>query len=375
MSKKDYYEILGVNDNASNDEIKNNYRGLAKKYHPDVNKGDKAAESKFKDISEAYNVLRDSEKRKKYDHMRKYGTFGGGAPGGFDFGPFGQQSTSSSGRGGGFSFDDLFGFGGLGDIFGDVFDRSSSSRRERGHKGSQRQQLQTDLVIPFDLAINGGKKVINVTLEEPCESCRGTGAERGSTPKTCPHCQGRGTISIAQGFFSVNRPCPHCYGRGIIIEKPCTKCNGAGEIKKTKKLAITIPPGTDSGKRLRLRGQGAAEANGGAKGDIIINFQVTPHRFFRRQGDDIFCEVPLDIIKAIKGTNVRVNTVYGKKVEIKVPEGTKDGKIFRLKELGVKSKTRAGNQYVTIRLKKRNNLNKEEQEIIEEFNKNNNTSS
>lgn len=376
MPKRDYYDILGVKENASTEDIKRVYRDLAKKYHPDVNKGDNEAESRFKEISEAYNVLRDPEKRKKYDQMKKFGAFDRGGTGGFDFGGFDfgqyrrpgtyQQRRSS----GGFSFEDLFGAGGFGDIFGDLFDLGDRARREKRGTSQKGNTLYSDITIPFDLAVKGGKQEIYVNLEETCSDCNGTGAEKGTKTKTCPDCHGRGTISIEQGFFAVNRTCPRCYGRGKIIEKACKTCKGTGEVKKRKKIAISIPQGISDGTRLKLKGQGASGVKGGPKGDIIVTIHVKPHRFFKRKGNDVYCEVPLDIIKAIKGTKIRVKTVYNKKIEMKIPPGTKDDKTFRLKGMGIKSKEGTGNQYVTIHVIKRSNLTDEEKRIIEEFENN-----
>ncbi len=374
MPKRDYYDILGVKENASADEIKRIYRDLAKKYHPDKNSGDKAAEAKFKEISEAYNILRDPAKRKQYDQMRKYGAFGGGMPGGgvggFDFSQFWRPGSSGQQRGGSFSFDDLFGLGGLGDLFGDFFDFGERTRREKTGASQKGDTLYYDLTIPFELAVNGGKQVITISLEESCDSCDGTGAEKGSKPKTCPDCHGRGTISIAQGFFAVNRTCPRCFGRGTIVDKFCAVCRGTGTTRRNKNLSITIPQGISDGTRLKLKGQGATGIKNGPKGDIIIAFHLAPHRFFTRNGNDIYCEVPLDMIKAIQGTKIRIKTVYNKKVDIKIPPGTKTGKTFRLKGLGVKSKEGTGDQYVTINVTRRSNMSDEEQKMVEEFENN-----
>jgi len=372
MPKRDYYDILGVNDTASDSEIKKVYRDLAKKYHPDVNKGDKNAETRFKEISEAYNVLKDKEKRHKYDQMRKYGAFDGVGGGGFDFGQFWQQGSprTQHGGGGSFSFEDLFGFGGLGDIFGGLFDRGERTRKERTGKKYKGDSLQSEITIPFELAVQGGKQVLQLTLEEPCHSCGGSGSERGTRPKTCPDCQGRGTISIAQGFFAVNRTCPRCLGRGSLIENPCTVCGGKGEVRTDKKLSITIPAGVSDGARLRLKGQGASGIKGGARGDIIVTLHISPHRFFTRRGNDIYCEVPIDIRKAIQGTKIRVKTIFDKKVDIKIPPRTRDGKVFRLRGLGIKSKSGVGDQYVLVRLNRPSHLTEEELKIIEEFENN-----
>jgi len=373
MPKRDYYDILGVSENASEDEIKRVYRELAKKYHPDKNRGDKTAEAKFKEISEAYNVLRDPAKRKQYDQMRKYGAFAGGSPegfGGFDFSQFWRPGTSRGRQSESFSFEDLFGFGGLGDIFGDFFDFGDRFRRERQGTSEKGETLYHELTIPFELAIHGGKQVINISLEEPCQRCDGSGAAPGIKPITCPECNGRGTLSFSQGFFAVNRTCPRCFGRGTIIEKSCPVCAGTGVVRTNKNLFVTIPPGIADGTKLKLKGQGAAGTKNGPRGDIYITLHVAPHRFFTRKGNDIYCEVPLDIIQAIKGTKIRVKTVYNQKVDLKIPPGTRDGKTFRLKGLGVKSKTGTGDQYVTIRVVRRSNLTDEERKIIEQFENN-----
>jgi len=373
MPKRDYYDILGVKENASNEEIKRVYRDLAKKYHPDKNSGDKTAEAKFKEISEAYNVLRDPAKRKQYDQMKKFGGFGGGSTGGFgnfDFGQFWRPGASQQRSRGGLSIDDLFGAGGLGNIFGDFFDFGDRIRKERTGPSQKGETLYSDLTIPFELAVNGGKQVIQVNLEEPCSDCNGTGADKGTNPKTCPDCHGRGTISIAQGFFAVNRTCPRCFGRGTIIEKVCSVCNGTGTVKRLKNLSVTIPQGIADGARLKLKGQGASGIKGGSKGDIVVTFHIAPHRFFKRKGNDIYCEVPLDIIKAIQGNKIRVKTVYNNKVELIVPPLTKTGKAFRLKGLGVKSREGTGDQYVTINITRRSNLSDEERKIIEDFENN-----
>jgi len=377
MPNKDYYEILGVSDTTSQDEIKKVYRDLAKKYHPDANKGDKQAESRFKEISEAYHVLRDPEKRKKYDQMRKYG-FSGGQPGGFDFqgfdfGQFSQQGYGgrrSGGGGGGSIFDELFGVGGMGHIFGDMFDQGTRTRRDSSRAQQQSGDLHTELTIPFSLAVSGGKQTVSITVDGKCDSCNGSGAAKGANPQTCHQCNGRGTISMSQGFFAVNRTCPRCMGRGIIIDKPCKVCNGTGDVKKTKRLSVSIPKGVENGALLRLKGMGNNGSKKRGRGDLIIKIFVSPHRFFKRKGDDVYCEIPLDIIKAIKGAKIRVKTVYNKKVELTIPPKTKDGRTFRMKGLGISSKRGTGDQYVTINVLSRNNFTEEEQKIIEEFENN-----
>lgn len=378
---KDYYDILGVKEDASRDEIKRAYRDLAKKYHPDANRGDKSAESKFKEISEAYSVLSNPEKRNQYNQMKKFGAFGAGqGMGGFDFrgfdfndlGRFWKSQGSKKSRTGSFSFEDFFGSGGfgLGDIFSDIFDRGSRMRREKWGGKQPGESLYSELSIPFDLAMKGGRQVINITKEEECTTCHGTGAQPGTKPENCPTCNGMGTISMSQGFFAVNRPCPNCYGRGKIIKNYCTTCNGTGEVRTVKNLAINIPAGIKDGTQLKLKGQGQPGIKGGPPGDIFVTIRVLPHRFFKRQGNDIYCEVALDIIKAICGTKIRLKTINGKKVDLKIPPGTKDGRVFRLKGLGVNSRGEKGDQYVTIRVAHRQNLNNEERRIVEEFERN-----
>ena len=364
---KDYYKILGVSENASENEIKRAYRELAKKYHPDANRGNAQAEERFKEISEAYSVISDPQKRKQYDQMRRFGGFGPGT-GGFDFGNFRRASGHGSFRGtGSFSFEDLFGAGGfdLGDILGDLFGGRHSTRTTSHTK--QPQTLYSELSIPFELAAQGGRQVINVTREESCKTCRGSGAKPGTKPETCKACHGRGTISVSQGFFAVNRTCPHCYGRGKIIRELCPACGGKGTVHATRKLAITIPAGVEDGKQLRLRGQGNPGVNGSKPGDIIVTIRVQPHRFFKRKGNDIYCEIPLDIVKAIQGTKIRVRTVYNKKIEVRIPPGTRDKKTFRLKGLGIKNNNGTGDQYVTIRLTKRADMSAAEKKMVEEF--------
>ncbi|MBN2012402.1 molecular chaperone DnaJ [candidate division KSB1 bacterium] len=373
---KDYYHILGVEESASSDQIKKAYRELAKKYHPDANRGNAQAEDRFKEISEAYSVVSDPQKRKQYDQMRKYGGLGAGGFnfGGFDFGKY-RQHTGGAGRKrtGGFSFEDLFGGGGsfdLGDIFGDLFGGSHAGRQQSQSAYQDSTALFSELTIPFELAIQGGRQIINVTREEACKTCKGTGAKPGTKPETCPSCKGQGSISVSQGFFAVNRTCPNCYGRGKLIRDVCPTCHGKSQVRTTKKLAVTIPAGIDDGAKLRLRGQGNPIGNTGKNGDIVVTIRVTPHRFFKRDKNNVYCEVPLDIIRAIKGTKIRVKTVYNKKIEIKIPPRTGNKKTFRLKGLGITNKKGTGDQFVTINVIRRTKLNDEEKKIVDEFEKN-----
>ncbi|MCI0496379.1 molecular chaperone DnaJ [candidate division KSB1 bacterium] len=373
---KDYYQILGVNEQASNAEIKKVYRELAKKFHPDANKNDKNAESRFKEISEAYTVLSNAEKRKQYDQMRRLGAFGPGAGnfagGGFNFDDLRNNwSTQNGQRQGtrGFSIEDLFGAGsfGLGDILEGLFDRGGRARRERWGGKQQGESLRSAITIPFEVAINGGKQIIQIEKDDKCSACKGVGAKSGTKPEVCTSCNGTGTISISQGFFAVNRPCPRCYGRGHIIVDPCPVCQGSGEVHGVKKLAVNITPGMSDGTELRLKGQGQPGINGGPPGDIYLTIHMAPHHFFQRKGDDIYCTVPIDIIKAIIGTKIRVKTVTGKKVELKIPPNSRDGKIFKLKGFGVIGLDKKGDFYVTIMTVERSNYSEEEKKIMEEF--------
>jgi len=349
---KDYYKILGVSENASEEEIKRAYRELAKKYHPDRNPGDKAAEEKFKEINEAYGVLSDPQKRAQYDQMRKYGgAFAGGfqGAGGWEdlFRHFGRAGTGT-GAGRTFTFEDLHEFGGLGDLFrqffdfGDLFGEPTTRRRRR-----EPGRLEVEVEIPFLTAARGGEVMIEVNVPERCEVCNGTGARGGRGAAVCSVCGGSGRVISNQGFFAVSRPCIACGGTGRVITDPCPRCHGQGEVTMRKKFAVRVPPGTDTGSRLRLRR--AILRKDGRREDLILRFRVQPHRFFRRRGNDVYCEVPLTEEQMTRGTKIRVNTVQGKKVEMRVPPGTREGAVFRLRGLGIRSKRGTGDQYVKIR--------------------------
>ena len=377
---KDYYEILGVSDDASSQDIKKAYRVLAKKYHPDANKDNPAAESRFKEISEAYSILSNPEKRTKYDQMRKLGAYGPGS-GNINFDSFNFEDLgniwrggSARGRTGGFTIEDLFGSGGfgLGDILGDLFDKGHGTQRDRSSGKRTGSDLAAEIYISLELAARGGKQIVGVNRKETCEICHGSGARPGTSKKTCSTCGGRGTISMSQGFFAVNRPCPRCFGRGFIIETPCTACNGSGEVKVSRKIAITIPSGIEDGAKLRLSGQGNLASDGGRVGDLYITVHIHQHNFFRRQGNDIYCDVKLDILNAIKGAKINVKTIHGDKVQIKIPANTPDGKTLKLKGMGIRHKSGKGDQYVTIRTTKKSDYSKDEQELIHEFETNGN---
>jgi molecular chaperone DnaJ len=358
MAKRDYYEILGVSENASDEEIKKAYRKLAKEYHPDTHPGDKTAEERFKEISDAYSVLSDSKKRQQYDQMRKFGFTGARTGAGFDFqdfdisdlfGDLRRTGSRRTGWQGGFTLEDFFGFGGVGDLFSQFFDRENGFG-PTGYRTKRGQDIHINLEVPFETAVLGGNVVFTINKEDACPSCGGTGSKSGKRPEFCPECHGSGMISMAQGAFAVSRPCPRCLGKGRIITEPCNACRGSGRIKGNKKYSIDLAPATEDRKKLRLTGQGNPGWEGRPPGDLIITIRVGKHRFFKSQGLDIYCEVPIDKTKADRGTQVRVKTIYGKKVQIKIPPSTENGKTFRLKGMGIKSDGRQGDQYVKIKI-------------------------
>ncbi|MBA4159473.1 MAG: molecular chaperone DnaJ [Gemmatimonadetes bacterium] len=365
---KDFYRILGVAENATADEIKKAYRKLAKQHHPDANPNDPAASERFKEISEAYSVLADEQKRKQYDQVRKFGGFG--FPGGA--GPFGRGGARGGGTGGGpsaaegFSFEDLGGIGGLGDLFGSIFD--TGRRRSTRTRGAQRgQNIEYAVEIPFELAVRGGKLPVSIPVTEECATCSGSGARPGTTPTPCPECKGAGTVTFGQGGFAVSRPCPACYGRGTIPTDPCPTCNGQGQVRRQRQIQITVPSGVDDDSKLRLSGQGERGPGGGPAGDIIITFRVKPDRFFTRDAMDVYCTVPINIAQATLGSKIRVRTVDGKRVVLKIPPGTQPGTKFRIRGQGVEKAGTRGDQFVRIQVATPEKLDEREENLMREF--------
>jgi molecular chaperone DnaJ len=356
VAAKDFYQVLGVPDSASQDEIKKSYRRLAKQYHPDANPSNTAAPERFKEISEAHSVLSDPEKRKQYDQMRRLGAFDGMA----------RQRAGAARPGAGpgaagpegFEFSD---FGGLGDIFSSIFGRG---RREEPVRA---ESFEAVVEVPFRVAMLGGKVPVTLPMTEPCPTCTGSGGAPGATWSTCPECEGRGIISFGQGGFAVNRPCPQCRGRGRIPSQPCPTCRGAGEVRTERRVTITVPPGTETGSKVRLRGQGEAVRAGMPAGDLVITFQVQPDRFFRREGLDLVCEVPLNVAQAALGTRLRVRTLDGKKVMLRIPAGTQPGRKFRIKGQGVEKNGRRGDQLVQVQVTVPDALSEEQQELLKKF--------
>lgn len=356
MAKRDYYEVLGLERDASADDIKKAYRKLALKYHPDKNPGDKAAEEKFKELGEAYEALSDPQKRAAYDQFghaafdpRMRG--GGGRGGGGFHDPF-EIFREVFGGGGGSIFDDLFGGGG-----------------QRDPMGPQRgSDLRYDMEIGFEEAVLGCEKEVSVTKLETCDSCRGSGAEAGSSTKICPACGGRGQVISSRGIFSIAQTCSRCEGAGRVIEKPCRTCHGAGRRERTSKIKIKIPAGVDTGARLRSVGNGEAGARGGASGDLYVVLHVKPHEIFEREGDDLICDVPIRFVDAALGGEIEVPTLAGK-AQIKIPPGTQPGTVFRLKGKGVRNLQGygMGDLHVRVNVEVPNHLNAAQRTKLQEF--------
>lgn len=361
MSKKDYYEVLGVKKDASADEIKKSYRSLAKKYHPDKNPNDKAAEEHFKEIQEAYDVLGDPQKRAEYDQLRDAERRG------FSFRDMGdifsRGRRGNARTGSGFGFEDL---GGLGDLFSRFFDRGERVRSSR-YGPTRGNDITIELDVPFENAVSGWDTVVTVPREEDCPTCRGTGAQPGTSTQTCPECGGSGTVQSVQGGFALSRPCPRCYGRGTIIEVPCKTCQGRGQVQQTRRISVKIPPGVDDGMKIRVPGQGEAGVAGGPRGDLYIIPRIMGHRFFRREGDNIYCDVTIDFTQAILGVTLMVSTIDGR-VRLKIPAGTQPGALLRLKERGIKKRDgNRGDQFVKVNVSLPKYITPKQRELLEQF--------
>lgn len=356
--KRDYYEVLGVQKSASQDEIKKAFRQAAKKYHPDLNKDDPSAAEKFKECNEAYSVLSDADKRQKYDQFG----FAGVDP---------NYGAGAGGPGGGFGFD---GDIDLGDIFSSFFGGGFGGGAANPNAPRKGRDIQTTINITFEEAAKGCKKVIEVSKVEDCSQCHGTGAAEGTTPKTCSHCGGSGYITVrqGQGFFqmSTQRPCPDCNGTGKIIEKPCSKCGGRGKVRKKSKVDINIPAGIDNGQVVTARGFGDAGTNGGPAGDLRVAVVVQDHKDFVRDGFDIHYEKHISIVEACLGVEVRIPTLDGD-VKYNVPAGTQPGEIFRLRGKGIQRlySVAKGDLYVHIVVDIPKNLTEEQKNTLKEFDK------
>ena len=353
MAKRDYYDILGVPRNASEDDIKKAYRKLAMKHHPDRNQGDaaKAAEEKFKEAKEAYEMLTDPQKRAAYDQFGHAGVdpnMGGrGGPGAEGFGGFAEA---------------------FGDIFGDIFGGGGRQRGAGGQQVYRGSDLSYAMEISLEEAANGKETQIRIPSWDSCEVCHGSGAKPGTSAKTCPTCNGSGTVHLRQGFFSIQQTCPHCHGSGKIIPDPCTACNGAGKIKKQKTLEVKIPPGINEGMRIRSAGNGEPGSNGGPSGDLYIEIRVKQHDIFERDGDDLHCTVPVGLTTAALGGTIEVPTLGGN-AEIDLPEGTQHGKTFRLRGKGIKGirSSYPGDLYAHIAVETPVKLTEHQRKLLKEL--------
>jgi molecular chaperone DnaJ len=345
MEDKDYYQILGVSRNASEDEIKKSYRKIAMQFHPDRNPGNKEAEEKFKIASEAYEVLRDPEKRGIYDR-------------------YGIEGLKGSGFTGFRGFEDIFST--FGDIFEDFFGFGTTQRhRTRARSGAD---LRYDVKISFHEAAFGKEHEVEIPKHVLCDVCNGTGAKPGTHPAHCPNCKGTGQVTRSQGFFTISTTCGHCRGEGKIIPHPCKACHGHGRVRQTKKLQVKIPPGVDTGSKLRIRGEGEEGERGGPPGDLFVFIYVEPHDFFSREGDDIICQIPISFPQAALGTDLEVPTLNGKK-NISIPKGVEHGEILRIKGEGF-PKIRGygrGDQIIQVIVKTPKNLTNRQEEILKEF--------
>ena len=350
MARRDYYDVLGVNKNSTPDQIKSAYRKQAVKHHPDKNKGDKAAEDKFKEASEAYHVLSNSERKQSYDNFG-HAAFenGGGGRGGFSNFDFSN------------SFSDIFE-----DFFGDFGGGQSRGRRKTNNRGSD---LRYDLSITLEEAYEGKKQDIKFSTTEKCNTCKGNGSKPGHSPDRCTVCGGNGKVRSNQGFFTVQQTCPQCAGSGEEITNPCTDCNGQGNKQASKKISVTIPKGVDDGTRIRLAGKGEAGSKGGASGDLYLFVNVHSHDLFKRSDENLFFEFPISIADAALGTTIEIPTIDGGKAKIKIPDGTQNGKQFRLKGKGMPYMRGSGNGdlYVQVNTEVPISLNKEQKELLEKF--------
>ena len=349
MATQDYYETLGVSRSASPGDIKSAFRKLAMKHHPDRNPGDKAAEQRFKELNEAYEILKDDQKRAAYDqygHAAFQNGGGGGRPGGGGFGDFGSFADV---------FDDLFG-----DFVGGSRGRGSQSRGA---------DLRYNLEISLEEAFEGKQAQIRVPTSVRCDTCDGTGSAEGTSPGACPGCRGAGRVRAQQGFFTIERTCPTCGGQGRVVTDPCTACSGQGRVQREKTLAVKIPKGVEDGTRIRLSGEGEAGMRGGTQGDLYIFVSVAPHRMFQREGANVYCRVPIPLTTAALGGQIEVPTIDGKRARLQVPEGTQAGHRFRLRGKGMTelNGTARGDMFADLSIETPINLSKRQKELLREF--------
>ena len=350
MSKRDYYEVLGVSKTATEVELKASFRKLAMKWHPDKNPGDAQAEIAFKEINEAYQVLSDPQKRSAYDRFGHAAFQGGGGPGGPGFDA------------------------GFGDFMSDIFDTffgESRGARPGGRAGGRERgsDMRYNLEITLEEAYAGKAASITIPTSVTCEVCSGTGAKAGSKPRTCPTCGGAGRVRAAQGFFSIERSCPNCGGRGEVIDDPCGNCGGAGRVTRERTLSVNVPAGVEDGTRIRLAGEGEGGLRGGPPGDLYIFLGIKPHPFFQRDGADLYCQVPISLVSAALGGEVTVPTLDGSDAKVRIPEGTQSGKQFRLRGKGmtVLRSRDIGDLYIQVAVETPQNLTRRQRELLAEF--------
>jgi molecular chaperone DnaJ len=355
--EKDYYKVLGVDENASAKDITRAYRKLARELHPDANPDDPSAEERFKEVSAAYDVIGDEEKRKEYDEVRRLGPMAGGfGPGGFGGG--------GAGPAGGFSFD----AGDLSDLLGGLFGRGRTQAGGPRGTGPQRgADLEAELHLPFRQAVQGVTTTLHLTSDAPCSTCHGSGARPGTAPQICPQCGGRGVLDENQGLFSFSTPCPNCGGRGAVVTDPCPTCRGTGVERRPREVKVRIPAGVDDGQRIRLKGRGGPGRNGGPPGDLFVRTHVDPDPVFGRSGNNLTITVPVTFDEAALGTKLRVPTIDGEQVTLKIPPGTPSGKVFRVKGRGVKTKQSTGDLLVTVQITVPRKLSREQRAAVEAF--------
>ncbi len=357
--EKDYYRVLGVSDTAPQKDIKSAYRKLSRQYHPDANPDDAAAEERFKEVSAAYDVVGDAEKRKEYDEVRKLGPMGG------MFGGAGGPGAGGPGAGG-FRFEDV---GDIGDVLGGLFGRG----RRRGAQGGpgrgtgphRGQDLEAELHLDFEDAVQGLTTTIHLTSDAACSTCHGSGARPGTTPTTCPQCEGRGVIDDNQGFFSFSQPCPNCAGQGYLIEDPCPTCHGTGVERRPREVKVRLPAGVADGQRIRLKGRGGPGRNGGPPGDLFVTARVGSHPVFGRRGDDLTLSLPVTYPEAALGADVRVPTLDGGSVTLRIPSGTRSGRTLRVKGKGVGGRKKTGDLLVTVEVAVPQNMTDDERKAVE----------
>jgi molecular chaperone DnaJ len=360
----DFYQTLGVPKNASQDEIKKAFRKLARDYHPDRHPGDKAAEEKFKEVSEAYETLSDADKRKQYDELSRLGAFGPGA-GGFRPGAGGYRGFDPSMYGqGNVQFD----MGDLGDILGNLFGGAAGGGGRGRRRAERGDDLQVDVTVSFDDSLHGVTVRVPVDKPDTCATCHGSGAKPGTSPKVCPECQGRGSVSRNLGGFAMPQTCPRCHGNGTIIEEGCPTCGGTGVQHATKRYAVKIPAGVKDGSKIRIKGKGEAGMRGGPAGDLFVRVHVEPDDLFERRGDTIVIEVPVTISEAALGTSIRIPTPGGGHVSLKVPAGSQDGRTMRLRGKGApKLKGGQGDLHVKLHVQVPEKLTKEQKQLFEKL--------